>query len=134
MEGRRVLAAVQGPPHYISLAGTLQERRHGLVLKELEPFYVFEDRDGIAAFIERNQLRGVLLEARGALNAAFGEVAVKKLTLIEDDEGFTQLFCLVLFPGDMGEARVALRAFDDRWWVTHSGRVSGKLNFDFELI
>jgi hypothetical protein len=105
-----------------------------LVLKDLEKLYVFEDRAAVAAFIERTRLLRVLLEARDPLNAAFGEAAVKKLTLMEDDEGFETLFCLILIPGDMRQAKVALKSFDERWWLARSSDVGGKLNFDFELV
>jgi len=108
--------------------------RQDLALKELEQAYVFEDRSAVAAFIERNRIRELALEAREPLNAAFGGAAVKKLTLLEDDEGFTTLFCLVLIAGDMRAARLALRSFDEHWWLARSGQAGGKLNFDFELI
>jgi hypothetical protein len=105
-----------------------------LVLKDLEKLYVFEDRAAVAAFIGRTRLLQILLEARDPLNAAFGEAAVKKLTLMEDDEGFETLFCLILIPGDMRQAKLALKSFDERWWLARSSYVGGKLNFDFELV
>lgn len=103
-------------------------------IKGLEDAYVFEDRSAVAAFIGENRLRGLLLQARGPLAAAFGEAAVKTLRLVRDDEGFRTLFCLVMVPGDMQEARRALRLFDQQWWVDGCGQAAGKLNFDFELV
>lgn len=103
-------------------------------LAELEQAYVFDDRSAVAAFIERNRIRRLVLEAREPLNTAFGEAAMKTLTLVRDDEGFDALFCLVMVPGDMQEARRALRSFDERWWLACSAQAAGKLNFDFELI
>src|SRR5208337_4117371 len=111
-----------------------QEAGRDLGLKELEQLYVLEDRSEVAAFIERNRLRELLLEAGGPLNAAFGEAVVKKLSLLEDDEGFETLFCLALIPGDMHQTMLALESFDERWWLARSGRVGGKLNFDLELV
>jgi hypothetical protein len=119
---------------YFQWEGRHRAVRRDLALKELEGVYVFEDRPEVAAFMERNQIRELLLGAREPLNAAFGEGAVKKLTLVEDDEGFTTLFCLVLVAGDMRAARLALRSFDEHWWLARSGQAGGKLNFDFELI
>jgi hypothetical protein len=104
------------------------------VLKGLEDGYVIDHRPAVQAFIKQNRLRGLLQQARGPLNAAFGEGAVKKLTLVADDEGFKTLFCLVLVPGDMQEARRALRSFDQRWWLGRSTQAAGKLNFDIELV
>ena len=101
---------------------------------ELPDVYVIEDRSTVAAFIEENRLRGLLLQARNPLNAAFGEAAVKTLTLVRDDEGFKRLFCLVMAPGDMQEARRALRSFDQQWWLARCEQAAGKLNFDFELV
>jgi hypothetical protein len=106
----------------------------GSVLAVLEQVYVLEDRTAILAFVERNALLEPLVEARGPLSAAFGEEAVKKLTLVEDDEGFVTLFCLVLAPGGLEGARRALNSFDESWWLARSHEAGGKLNFDFELI
>lgn len=103
-------------------------------LKGLEDLYVIEGRSAVTAFIEENRLRGLLLEAGRPLAAAFGEAAVKTLRLVRDDEGFRTLFCLVLVPGDMREARRALRFFDQQWWVDRSRQAAGRLNFDFELV
>jgi len=123
-----------GELQYVQWERSYREARQDLGLKELEQAYVFEDRSAVAAFIERNRIRELALEAREPLNAAFGGAAVKKLTLLEDDEGFTTLFCLVLIAGDMRAARLALRSFDEHWWLARAGRAGGKLNFDFELI
>jgi hypothetical protein len=106
----------------------------GSVLAVLEQAYVLEDRSAIRTFIERNRLLEPLLEARGPLTSAFGEAAVKKLTLVEDDEGFVTLFCLIQVPGGLEEARRALNSFDESWWLARSGQVGGKLNFDFDLV
>jgi hypothetical protein len=106
----------------------------GSALRTLEQAYVLEDRSAIRTFIERNRLLEPLLEARGPLTSAFGEAAVKKLTLVEDDEGFVTLFCLILVPGSLEEARRALNSFDESWWLARSGQVGGKLNFDFDLV
>jgi hypothetical protein len=123
-----------GELQHIQREGPYREARRDLVPEELEQLYVFEDRSAVTAFINRNRLRRLLLEARGALNAAFGEAAVKKLTLVEDDEGLRTLFCLILIPGDMRAARLALKSFDECWWLVRSGQAGGRLNFDFELI
>ncbi len=103
-------------------------------LKGLEDGYVIDDRPAVAAYIGQNSLREVLEQAREPLNAAFGQGTVKKLTLSEDDEGFAALFCLILIPGDLPSAKLALRSFDEQWWLARSGQAGGKLNFDFELI
>jgi hypothetical protein len=112
----------------------LEEPLAGSELRALEQAYVLEDRSAILAFIKRNGLLQPLLDARGPLSSAFGEAALKKLTLVEDDEGFVTLFSLILVPGDLEEARRALNSCDESWWLARSHEVSGKLNFDFELI
>ena len=112
----------------------LKEPLGSSALATLEQAYVLDDRSAIPAFIERNRLLELLLEAREPLASAFGEAPVKKLTLVEDDEGFVTLFCLILVPGALEEARHALNSFDESWWLAHSHQAGGKLNFDFELI
>jgi hypothetical protein len=105
-----------------------------MALSGLKEVYVFEERARVAEFVERNRLRSLLAEAREPLVAAFGERAVKKLSLVEDDEGSETLFCSVGVSGSLDEARRALRSFDQGWWLDRCANVSGKLNFDFELI
>ena len=102
-------------------------------LKGLEEIYVIDNRSAVAAFIKQNCLRALLLQAREPLHAAFGESAVRTLTLVQDDEGFETLFCLILVSGDMNEARLALRSFDQQWWLVHCDQAAGKLNFDFDF-
>ena len=123
-----------GPLQDINWQRLKRELPPDFALKGLEDAYVIDNRSAVAAFIEQNRLRGLLLEAREPLNTAFGESAVKTLTLVQDDEGFDTLFCLILVSGDMNDARLALRFFDQRWWLARSQRAAGKLNFDFELI
>ena len=118
--------------------GILEAPRHGpsagSILGTLERSFVVEGRSAIPVFIERNHLLEPILASRGPLTSAFGEAAVKKLTLFEDDEGFVSLFCLILFPGELEKARQALNSFDENWWLARSHETGGKLNFDFELI
>jgi hypothetical protein len=149
IEGRATVAALderiqhhehpKPPEHigewqYIQRETLSQRARPDLALKELEQEYVFESRSAVAAFIGQNRLRQLLLDARDPLNAAFGEATVKKLTPVEDDEGFRTLLCLTLIPGDMRAAMLALKSFDEHWWLPRSGQAGGRLNFDFELI
>ena len=103
-------------------------------LATLERTYVLEDRSAIPTFIKRNRLLDLLLEAQGPLASAFGEATKKKLTLVEDDEGFVTLFCFIQFPGTLDKARRALNSFDESWWLARTDEARGKLNFDFELI
>jgi hypothetical protein len=112
----------------------LEEPLAGSALTTLEEAYVLEDRPAILAFIKRNGLLEPLLEARAPLTSAFGQAAVKKLTLVEDDEGFVTLFCLILVPGGLDEAGRALNSFDESWWLARCGQFGGKLNFDFDLV
>ena len=111
-----------------------EEPREEQTLKALEQAYVLEDRSSVSAFIQRNRLLEFLLEAREPLAAAFGQETVKKLTVVEDDEGRVALLCLILVSGNLGEARRALDSFDENWWLARSGKHGGKLNFDFDLV
>lgn len=104
------------------------------ITKGLESFYVIENYPVVAAFIQRNRLHGLLLEAVTPLNAIFGEATIKVLTLNKDDEGSENLYCLLMTPGSLVEAREYLRVFDERWWIERSASSGCKLNFDFELI
>jgi hypothetical protein len=103
-------------------------------LSALEEVYVFEERARVGGFVQRNRLRNLLLEARDPLIATFGETAVRKLSVVEDDEGSETLFCSIGVSGSLDEARRALTSFDQGWWLDRCANVSRKLNFDFELI
>jgi len=103
-------------------------------LKSIEADYVIHSRSEVAGFIEAYRLRGLLLEAIKPLNAFFGADSIKALALVTDDEDSESLFCLIITPGEMKEARRRLRSFDEDWWLGNSVRSGGKLNFDFELI
>ena len=101
---------------------------------ELDKAYVMPERSAIKKFISDHRLRGLLIDAVKHLDAAFGVGAIKRLELIRDDEGFENLCCSILFAGPPANARLALRAFDARWWLAHCQQADGRLNFDFELV
>jgi hypothetical protein len=103
-------------------------------IRGLDDAYVIADRPNVAAFIARNRLRGLLLQAAGPLNLAFGPLSVKVLSLVTDDEGSQTLFCLILASADLETARQTLEVFDQVWWLSHCHEVAGILNFDFELV
>jgi hypothetical protein len=96
--------------------------------------FVIENRAVVKNYIATNRLTGLLLEALPRLEEYFGANPVKALSLITDDEGSSTLFCSVKWAGDLEAARAALREFDEAWWLANSGKVAGKLNFDFDLI
>jgi hypothetical protein len=100
----------------------------------LSATYVIENRVATGAFVRRNHLWGLLLDAVTPLKDKFGPESIKVLTLVTDDEGSESLFCLIMAPGGMVEARQQLRAFDEDWWIEHAVLSAGKLNFDIELI
>lgn len=101
---------------------------------DLERMYVVDEKPRVLEFVATNKLRALILQARKPLITAFGETAIKRLSIVEDDEGEETLFCLVGFSGALDEARRALRSFDEQWWLDHCGEAHGKLNFDFDLI
>lgn len=130
----QLLIGHAGELWYTGWESSPQQTTRELGLTALEDTYVVEDRSTIPDFIRRNRLLEPLLEAREPLAAAFGKDAVKKLTLVEDDEGSVTLFCLILVAGGLKEAKSALNSFDENWWLGRSGRFLGKLNFDFDLV
>ena len=122
----QALQAIQAQPSQASVSSD--------VTKGLERAYVIESHEAVAGFILKNRLHGLLLDAVVPLNGTFGEGAIKVLTLVADDEGSENLYCLIMTPGDINVARQQLRAFDEEWWIVHSAMGSGRLNFDVELI
>jgi hypothetical protein len=103
-------------------------------VEALDEVYVWDDRPTVLRFIEENHIRGLLLDARQALDNAFGHDAIKRLSLVRDDEGFDTLFCLVRTRAQLEIATLALRQFDEHWWLARSQEAAGKMNFDFDLV
>lgn len=103
-------------------------------VEALDEIYVWDDRPSVLRFIEETRVRGLLLEARQALDNAFGNDAIKTLSLVRDDEGFDTLFCLVRTRAPLEIATRALQLFDERWWLARSEEADGKVNFDFDLV
>ena len=103
-------------------------------VEALDEIYVWDDRPSVLRFIEDARVRGLLLDARLALDEAFGKEAIKCLSLVRDDEGFDTLFCLVRTRAQLEMATRALQAFDERWWLARSAEAVGKVNFDFDLV
>jgi hypothetical protein len=101
---------------------------------DLDRMYVVDERPRVLEFVATNKLRSLILQARGPLIAAFGEAPIKRLSIVQDDEGSETLFCLVGVSAGLDEARRALRSFDEQWWLDHCGEAHGKLNFAFDLI
>lgn len=104
------------------------------IFGRLDEAYVLENRDTVLQFIERHHLVGILLQAIEPLQEAFTQKSVKTLSLVTDEDGFETLFCLIMTPGDVQEAVQALKRFDQDWWLARSHHLSGRLNFDFELV
>jgi hypothetical protein len=103
-------------------------------LVDLEQAYLIEEPSEAIGFIQQHSLHDVLLEAREALNAAFGPQATKVLRLVRDpDDGSTSLFCLALVTGSADAALEARWAFERDWWTERCGAATA-LNFDFELL
>lgn len=103
-------------------------------LEALDEVYVWDDRPSVLRFIEEAHVRGLLLDARQALDDAFGKDAIKSLSLVQDDEGFETLFCLVRTRAQLEIATHALQVFDESWWLARSAEAAGKVNFDFDLV
>jgi hypothetical protein len=104
------------------------------VLEPLQATYVVDDRDSVAEYVAANQLSEFLVRSAKYVAMAFGESRIKKLRILEDDEGTKTLFCLVAYPGSLDDAQRALETFDQNWWLENARHFASKLNFDFELI
>lgn len=127
--------ASKKPPRAVGEVRKLEQAMPPAELVEpLDEIYVWDDRPSVLRFVEENHLRGLLLEARQALDRAFGNEAIKTLSLVRDDEGFDTLFCLIRTRSELEVATRALQEFDERWWLQRSAEAHGNLNFDFDLV
>jgi hypothetical protein len=99
----------------------------------LDLAYVMSGRVEVKQFVTEHRLRSLLLDAVEHLDSAFGHNAIKNLQIIQDDDGFENLHCGIVFTGSATDARGSLRKFDADWWLQHCQQSAGKLVFDFEL-
>jgi predicted HTH domain antitoxin len=123
----------RGIPRHYGKEELAEDLAYADPLSDLDAAYAIEDRPAVASFIRQNGLREVLLQAREPLDVAFGRESRKVLRLVCDGDGTESLFCLVMWHGEMGQARHALQSFDSDWWLGQGLAATG-LNFDFELI
>lgn len=121
------------PPRGVGSGGVLEQIMPP-VADVLDGIYVWDDRSAVLRFIEENRVRGVLIDAREPLDAAFGQDVIKSLSIVRDEEGVDTLFCIVKTGSELQTARNALNEFDERWWLARVGEAAGKLNFDFDLV
>jgi len=87
-------------------------------------------------FLRRNtDLAWVLVGAREAIEASFGPVIIR-LDVVKDpeDEGAEErLFGYIRSSLPLDDALLALKRFDEEWFLDNLRITSNRLNFDFEF-
>ena len=130
-EGRVQLSDLSGLEEQMSV----YEAEFGRAIDALKRVYVFEDSKEVDAFLRSHRsVVSTLLDGAEHLRRSFGDDPPLLLAVMSDDGPPTTVNALVLWRGDPTDARLALRRFDESWWLNILRNVGGRIVFDFELV
>lgn len=83
--------------------------------------------------VEAPVLAELLCEAIAHLNSSFGGDSIKRIEVVDSDEGASIRVLARIMTGGLSEADAALRDFDEKWWLLNCHRSDGSLVFDYEI-
>jgi phage-related protein len=110
------------------------EADHEAAVAELRRSYIFLDDRGIRSFFRSHRTTPqLLIEAVPYLRLSFGVSTLFNLRATADEYGAQELYAVVVWPGDVRDVRLALRQFDEQWWIANS-RQAPDLTFTYELV
>lgn len=105
------------------------------LLTELSTFFVFTDSDAVCSFLRTHRfVVPILLDGAPYLRKSFGDGVPLALEVVSDDGPPTAINALAVWRGDSAEARAALGAFDEAWWLRNLRGTGGRIVFDVELV
>ena len=127
-------AARQG---FTSLEAQMAEQEVSFTtsLADLTRSFILRDPEAVKAFLRENRaLVSILLESLEYTTESFGEDVSLALEVMSEEGPPTAVYALALWPADPLGARIALRKFDELWWLGSARRAGGRIVFDYELI
>jgi hypothetical protein len=111
------------------------EADHEAAVTELQRSYVFLNDREIRRFLKSHRTAPqLLIEAAPHLRQYFGAGTVFNLRATIDEFGAQTLYAVILWPGDVRDARTSLDHFDEQWWIANSRQASGDITFTYELV
>ena len=111
------------------------ENAHQESIVELKKDYLFPKDSSVTTFLRSyRSIIHLLFLAVDKLREAFGPEAVFLLRVSTDELGSQILFGVALWPGSASDAHLALKRFDENWWIANVNQSSGYLNFTYELV
>jgi hypothetical protein len=103
-------------------------------LKLLQKEYVFTEPKSVESFLKSHRyLMPILMEALPQLKRSFGSDVTFQLSVSPDENPPKTIYGVVAWKGSLGDARSALKSFDESWWLESIKKASGRVVFDYEL-
>lgn len=112
----------------------MQQRGHwSRELRNVQQHYLIvdSDREVTELLHAYPRLYLLLLEAVRPLQSAFGDRLFQIRVQHSDYDSLLKV--AVQLPADFAQPEVALKAFDNDWWINNCQRSSGALVFDYEI-
>jgi hypothetical protein len=104
------------------------------LLEDIRKNFVMPSDFSVETFLtEHRSLPQTLIEGATHLKECFGPDTIFRLLVTADEAGSRTLYAVVIWPGDVRDARAALAKFDD-WWLAGSQPGMGYLTFTYELV
>jgi hypothetical protein len=106
----------------------------GSIPEEIRKYFVMPADFSVETFLtEHRSLRQTLIEGEPHLKECFGSDRIFRLLVTADEAGSRTLYAVVIWPGEIRDAREALAKFDD-WWLAAARPGMGYLTFTYELV
>jgi hypothetical protein len=102
-------------------------------LQSLKKFFVFTKTPDIENFLwSYRMLAPIILEAAPHFQSFFPDSPIALDVMTEEGPTRT-IYAIAQWPGDRTNARKALNAFEENWWLENLPKAAGRIVFDYEL-
>jgi hypothetical protein len=109
--------------------------QHRADISALRQSFIFQTDAAVTSFLsDHRSIPQLLLQAVPYLHRCFGADKIPSLRIDSDEAGSRILYAVVPWECSVREARVALKSFDDQWWMAHAFQALGRLTFTYELV
>ncbi len=104
-------------------------------ISELKKSYGFPVEEIVRISLQRDPaVRSILRLAVPELHASFGADKVFNLEVSRDEDGSEMLYAIAVWPGSVQTAVLALRRFEEGWWLDQMAPGITNLAFTYEIV
>ena len=109
------------------------DKEFDAALEALRGMYMFSNKDGVTAFLKSNRtVAPLLIEAFPYMSRTFPGAPLL-LDLITEEGTPRTINALALWWGKREDARIALKSFDNSWWLDNIAKANGRIIFDYQI-